>query len=261
MKIHIFAHCRNESAICGFWARHYSAFADRITVFDDNSDDGTQAILAQYPKVEVIQLGSSGLDERAMLELAHSTVSVYRGIADIVMWPDMDEFLHHPKMRECLSRYLVSGYNVIRTLGMNMMGADLPADDGVSQLTDIYRTGVRAPVYSKPIIVTPESGVRWSHGKHALANEHELRVMPDYKHYEPEEWRIKLLHFRYLTPEYCRARNARQYARSTSKETAWSCSPTYRGEHSPEWVAATMRKARDVVSESAHWYPPGELDA
>ncbi len=261
MTIHVFAHCRNERAIAGFFARHYSTFADRITIFDDGSTDGTLEILAQYPKVRVVHIKMDGLDERALLELAHRTIAAHKDIDDVCMWPDMDEIIHCPNMRECISRYIASGYNVIRTMGVNMMGAPLPVDDGVSQLVDIYRTGVRAPVYSKPIIVTPDSGVRWSCGKHALANEHELRVMPDYKYYEPQEWRIKLLHYRFLTPDYCRERNARQFARSIAKETAWSCAPSYTGEHSPEWVQATMHKARDMVREDSHWYPPGEMDA
>lgn len=261
MILHAYCHVRNEKPICGFWLRHYAQFCTELHVFDDGSTDGTRELVSAHPKATLHDMPFTGLDENALIDLAHETIKGSTDRADYVMWPDVDEFLHHPEMLACLARFKSSGYNVVRTLGMNMMGAPLPADDGMSQLTDIYRTGVRAPVYSKPIIVAPDSGVRWSCGKHALANEAELRVMPDYKHYEPEYWRVRLLHYRYLDPQYCRERNARQYDRSTAKTTAWSCAPTHMGEHSHHWVAATMGKARDVVRDGAHWYPPGELDA
>lgn len=260
MKIHVFAHCRNECAMAGFFARHYSVFADRITIFDDSSDDGTQAILALYPKITVIPLKMDALDEHALLELAHSTIHAHSNLADWCIWPDMDEFLHAENIRERLARHQQVGHQVIRAVGFNMMSRELPEDDGVSQLTAVYRTGVRAPVYSKPIIVRPNAGAQWSRGKHSLDNEAVLSVSPFNDEYQPDPWRIKLLHYRFLNPSYCRERNARQYARSSDKSAAWSCAPDYHGEHSPDWVAATQHLARDVVNDDA-CYLPAPFDA
>lgn len=261
MKVWCYAHVRNEAALAPWFLRHYSAFCERIIIYDDQSTDGTREIVDAHPKCELRDMPFTGLDENALIDLAHEVIKEATGKADYVMWPDVDEFLYHPQILECLSRFHVSGYSVVRALGFNMMGAPLPADDGVSQLVDLYHTGVRAPVYSKPIIVMPDSGIQWSCGKHSMANEADLRPMPDYRHYEEEYWRVRLLHYRYLTPQYCRERNARQFDRSPVKTTAWSNSPTHTGEHSPQWVEATMRKVHDVVRDGAHWYPPGEMDA
>jgi hypothetical protein len=259
--IHAYCHVRNDVTMLRWWLRHYAAFCSELHIFDDASTDGTRELAQAHPKATLHDIPFTGLDENALLDLAHMTIPASKDRADYVIWADVDEFIYHPKILECLARFKASGFNVVRTLGFNMMGSPLPADDGHSQLIDLYRTGVRAPVYSKPIIVDPGVPVRWSCAKHALANEAQLRLPPEYKHYEPEYWRMRLLHFRYLTPEYCRHRNARQYDRSTVKTTAWSCAPDYIGEHSDVWVEATMKKAHDVVCEGAHWHPPGEMDA
>lgn len=259
MRIWIFAHARNERAMCGFFARHYSAFADQIHIFDDGSDDGTQAILAQYPKVTVHPIQMGGLDEDGLLNLCQEKYPMARGHCDYAMWPDMDEFVHHPNILQVLAKHKAAGCDVVRTLGFNMMGAPLPADDGVSQITDIYRTGVRAPVYSKPIIFNPKRHITWSRGKHTV-HEEGLHVSPLYKEYQAEADCVKLLHYRYLTPEYCRERNAKQTARITCKHMGWAQRPDYDGEHSPSWVTRTMHLARDVVSPDA-CYLPGALDA
>lgn len=261
MKVWAFMHVRNECAIMPWTLRHYAQFCEQIHVYDDGSTDGTRELVQAHPKATLHDMPFTGLDENALLDLAHLVVPTAIGKADYVIWPDVDEFVYHPDILACLSRFKASGYNVVQTLGFNMMGAPLPEDDGRSQLVEVYRSGVRAPVYSKPIIVAPDSGVRWSCGKHALADPTGYRLTPDYRHYEPEYWRVRLLHYRYLEPQYCRERNARQYDRSTAKNTAWSCAPEHHGEHSPDWVAATMKKAHDVVKDGAHWYPPGELDA
>lgn len=258
MTVHVYAHCRNEAALANFWARHYSAFADRITVFDDGSDDGTQEILRQYPKVTVIPITHNGLNEQAVLALAHEEVRKAKDKCDWVMWPDLDEFVHHPDIVAALKRYGQSGYDVVRPLGYNMMDADgLPSDDPQWQIWERLRTGICAPVYSKPVIVNPNAVIEWGLGKHTITRP-DTRINPWGDVYQPDPWRIRLLHYRFLNPSYCAARNARQYARSTSKEAAWTCTDSYKGEHSADWVARTMRYAYDVVIGDACYKPvPG----
>lgn len=260
MKVWIFSYCRNEKDMMPWFLRHYAVFAEQIHIFDDHSDDGTREIVQAHPKAVLHDIPFTGLEEGKLMAFSYANIKEAIGFADYVMWPDADEFLYHPNMLECLSHFKDGGYNVVHTLGFNMMGKPLPVDDGKSQLTDIYRTGVRAPIYSKPIIVDPSANVKWSLGKHHLINPEELRPTPCYQHYAPEKWRVRLLHYRYLTPEYCRQRNARQYERSIHKGTAWSCAPTWTGEHSPEWVEVAIKKTHDVVHDDAHWFAPGETE-
>ena len=257
----VFAHMRNEAAILPFWLRHYSAFADRIVVYDDGSNDGTLEALAMNPRVHVADLDMGGIYEDALLWLAHESYPIAAGQADYCMWVDADEFIYHPKMLECLAWHKAQGHEVIETVGFNMMGSGgIPADDGHSQLTDIYRTGVRAPIYSKPVVFDPRAKVSWSRGKHTLMCPG-MVIGRDRDEYKPNPWRLKLLHYRFLTPEYTAERNARQYERvGVDKGAAWSCAPTFTGEHSAAWVERTMHLARDVVDLNA-CYLPGVQDA
>lgn len=255
MKIWVFAHARNEISLIGWFLRHYSAFADQIHIFDDHSDDGTAEIISTHPKCVYHGIKMGGILEDELLNLARDQYPMARGKADFVMWPDIDEFIYHPDMRGCLEHHRAAGHQLVRTVGFNMMGRPLPADDGVSQLTDLYRTGVRAPIYSKAVVFSPEVPITWSRGKHHLI-EPRMRRSPEDHGYEPNPWRLKLLHYRYLTPEYTRERNRRQYERSIHKGAAWSCSPSHTGEHSPDWVSRTQHLARDVVDINACYLAP-----
>lgn len=259
MRIWVFGHMRNEARLLPFWLRHYAAFADQIHVYDDNSTDGSPELVAQHDKAFFHNAGVQGLKEDELLNLAYRVYPTARGSADFVIWTDIDEFIFHPRIKEALAWHKENGHDVVRTLGFNMMGTPLPENDGTTQLTDIYRTGVRAPVYSKSVIFNPDIDIRWSLGKH-FVYEKGVRVSPIEDEYAHSPHRPKLLHYRYLTPEYCRERNARQYERSVDKGAAWSNSPDHRGEHSPEWVERTMYFARDVVEETACYLRPG-LDA
>lgn len=256
MNLWIYCHARQEQAIIGYFARHYSAFAERIIVFDDRSTDGTREVLKNFPLVQVRDIPFEGLHEDELLNFAHETVKEAKNKADYVAWVDADEFLYAPDIISTLKWNKENGHQAVRTLGFNMMGAPLPEDDG-QQLTQIYRTGVRAPVYSKTVIVGPSAGIRWTRGKHFLENEELFKLSPKWDEYRPHEHWIKLLHYRYLTPEYCMARNARQLDRSVDKNSAWSCKPEHKGEHSPEWVAATTKFARDVVCFEGCYFPKG----
>lgn len=237
---------RNESALLKFWIRHYDAFADEIHFFDDGSDDGSREIIAGCPKATLHDAGTNGLDEVALLELAHESYKLARGKADWVIWPDLDEFVYHPNIARALSYHAGCGHDVIRPAGFNMVGCGLPEDDGVRQIWELLRTGVPAPVYSKPIVFNPNAEIKWYVGKHVVYKDG-LTVSPWGNLYQPDPWRLRLLHYRYLGSEYTKARNARQFARSTDKGGAWTCAPEYQGEHNPEWAEKMIDHAYDVV--------------
>lgn len=259
MNLWVFSHCRNEAHLARWFTSHYAQFADRIIVFDDGSTDGTPDLLRLEPKCEVRPIQMGGLQEDELLQLAAQVYPESRGEADYIMWPDMDELVYHPRLKDALLEHQKLGHDVVRTLGFNMMGADIPAYEDGAQLTDRFRTGVRAPVYSKSIIINPAKNITWSRGKHFIIS-NGVTVSPEWDEYQPHVLRPKLLHYRYTTPEYTRARNARQFERSVDKNAAWSNHPERTGEHTPEWVARTMPLARDVVCDEA-CYLHGKLDA
>ena len=242
MKIFVFSLCRNEADILPFYLRHYSAFADRIFVWDDQSTDGSRELLLANPKVTLNDWShDSGIDEDLFLQFAYATYPLARGQADWVIWVDCDEFIYDPDLEGVLREAQEQQYEVVQTVGFNMAGDGLPADDG-RQIWEILVNGVSAPVYSKPVVFRPECEIRWNRGKHDL-EQCNVRLSP-----LPM---LKLLHYRYLGAEYTRRKNLKNYDRvglkTGDKSHGWSCSPDWKGDHSPEWAEAIKAKAYPVV--------------
>lgn len=236
MKILVCVITHNCAREIVFFLRHYCAFADEVWAFDDKSTDETGQILQSWPKVKLEDwpYPDSGIDEELFLDFAYLTYPKAAGKFDWVIWVDPDEIIYHPNIHEVLTHNLMK-YDVIRASGFNMTGIGYPLDDG-RQIWEIVQSGVRAPVYSKPIVFNPRASVRWNRGKHQL-EKCNPRVSP-----EPL---LKLLHYRYLGEDYTRQKNAKNYARcglkNGDKAAAWTCAPNYDGrdsnhEGSPLWA-------------------------
>lgn len=245
MKILVFSLTFNNADILPFWLRHYSTFADEISVWDDHSTDTTRRILSANPKVILRDWPHrTGIDEDAFLAHWQEWYPKARGHFDWVMIVDPDEFIHANYIKTVLQYEADKGTEVIKPSGYNMVGDGIPLDDG-RQIYDINPMGVAAPVYSKPVIFRPQIAINWIRGKH------------DLEHCKPivnAEAGFKLLHYRYLGADYTRAKNAKNYARcgltTGDKGAAWSCSPGYDGvdkEHSPAWAEAVKSKAVNVM--------------
>jgi hypothetical protein len=242
MRLRIVSVCYNEREMLPFYLRHYEQFADEIVVFDDNSDDGSAVIARCCDKVSLANWPfPSGLVDDNMMRLWQSSLSdAQQDGFDWVAFPDIDEILWNQQgIRATIARADERGYEVIASEGWNMMGDGLPKDDGHSQIWQLLQSGVRAPVYSKPIIVKVGTQVNWNRGRHALENCSPKLSPP----------MVKLLHYRYLGYDYTARRNARNYARvGADKGCAWSCAPNYHGEHSAKWAEEAKAHALCATS-------------
>ena len=228
-----------------WYLRHYEQYADEIVLYDDASDDGSRTIAACCPLVTLKEWPfQSGLHDHDMMTLWQVAMEdAERDGFDWLAMPDIDEILWHPAgLRAVCSRADQRRYEVIASSGWNMTGDGLPQDDGESQIWELLYTGVRAPVYSKPIIVKPSAAdaISWNLGRHALENCAPKLSPP----------MVKLLHYRYLGHDYTARRNARNYARvGPDKACAWSNAPDYHGEHSARWAEGAKALALNALME------------
>ena len=248
MRIIIFLLTHNTADVLPYFLRWYSTFADEISAFDDASTDGTRELLSGCPKVLLRDWPhpTSGIDEPLFMAHWQEWYRKARPTFDWAFIVDSDELIYHPDMRGLLTEHRSRGTTVLQPEGFNMTGNGLPTDDG-RQLWEISPLGVRAPVYSKPVVFNPAVNMDWNLGRHALSNAHELRVATDPK--------LRLLHYRYMGEAYTRAKNAKNYARcglvSGDKGAAWSCAESYDGpdkEHSPQWAEFAKTKAFNVMT-------------
>ena len=249
----------NEAPLVPWFLRYYGQFAEKIIVHDDHSTDGTRDLLAGQKGVEVHDwTGDNGIDETQRLEWAYRCKTAMVGQCHWLMIVDFDEFIFGPykfegEVRGVLAEEMRRGTDVIQTSGFNMMHKDsdtagvppagLHSKD--TQLWHLIPTGVYAPVYSKPVVVTPESKVDWHRGRHQL-NECDIKLS-----LKP---RLKLLHYRYLSPAYTKERNARNLARCCAKTgdkgAAWSCEPkrdSAQQEGTSLWTARAQRECFNVI--------------
>lgn len=206
LKIDIYTIVRNEFFMMPYFLRHYETFANRIFVWDDNSDDGTLDILKSHPKVILLPLPKKGTDDDfARHELWPQYMDLSRDNADWVMQVDVDEFVYHPNILNRLSE--IDG-DVVFPTGYLMISENLPSTDG--QIYDEVNMGVRDLTMDKPVIFRPHVYLIFRGGRHRIET-----LDTHAKKYHRSK--IKYLHFRYFGMDYYYERIERNcYAHSIS---------------------------------------------
>lgn len=247
MTIWVFTICKDEAALIKYFLRHYSTFADRIIVFDEQSTDGTREALAACPLVELREWQGRGLDDEAFVRAINTVYLEARGKADWVMWPDIDELLYAPDVRAVLAEatedmVLARGYALISANG-------IPTGDG--QLYEIVRTGFRQPNYDKAICWRPEREIRHTIGRHSYPGQ-----WPRCNGTVGVRARLKLLHAHHAGGvPWTAIVNRRNYERAVNKRYAWNYAPDH--NRNPEqcgslaWVRRLIadRRLIDVLSD------------
>ena len=144
----------NEIETIHLTIQHYQKFCDKITIYDNFSDDGT------YEKshdmgCEVRQFGRRGeLDDRAYLEVKNNC---YRSSkAKFVIVCDSDEILDTD--RETLEQ---SNGTYFNTIGWDIFSNDMPVND----FLEIQR-GQFTPNYCKKVIFNPKIRINYTYGCH-----------------------------------------------------------------------------------------------
>lgn len=238
MKIWVYTICWQEAYMMPFFLRHYSTFADKIIVYDEQSTDGTRELVKACPVAELRDWPHKGLNDDLFIDAIHKTYPEARGKADWVMWPDVDELLHSHDMRATLN----TRESILGSIGFALISAKPPVvDDGKSQLYQLCRTGVRQENYDKWIVWRPGADIRFTVGRHYLGHSNvPLRWQP-----------FKLLHAHFINGyALSQARNARNLERSTMVglgKYGWSYQQGATGPSSNGWLAHACTRLTHVV--------------
>jgi hypothetical protein len=146
--IHVFAICYNEEKIIPFFLDHYR-YADRITVYDNESTDRSRELLSEDPRVNIITYKTSNtLDDREYIRIKQSCWKQTDCTYAIII--DMDEFIYHPDIKEFLRETNHAAY---RPLGCNMTTEVFPLS---GSFIDNIKTGVVDTSYSKLCVLSPK---------------------------------------------------------------------------------------------------------
>lgn len=216
MSVWLFSVCWNEARVAPFWLRHYSPWVDRMVVWCERSNDGTEDILRANPKVDLREWKGKGLDDEKFMVAVNQWTLEARGRADWIAFVDMDELLYHPDMARVLREadgqiFPSTGYALISPEGW-------PKDDGHSQIYDLVKTGVPQPNYNKMLLYKPGISIEHTIGRHTYPGrwpKHRSKVCTDVG--------IKLLHLHYLGGvKESAKRNQRNLDRVLKREYAWN---------------------------------------
>lgn len=235
MRLHVYTICWNERLMLPYFLRHYGQFAERIVVFDNGSDDGSQEIIQAHPRCELREFDSGGhFDEVTVTRIREQAWRESRGQAEWVVMCDMDEFVFHPRLPEYLDDRRAQGVTLSQPQGFQMVSTEFPTRDG--QIYDEVRRGVLDSYFSKMVIFDPDAirDINFSPGSHFARPTG--RVVFDF---EPE---LLLLHCKYLGLDYLKQRYQALAQRRSDAMRRGGFGFQY------EWSEAELRREYDA------WY-------
>lgn len=196
LKINLYSIQRNEAKILPFWLQYYRPIADRIIVYDDQSDDGSRVLL-EAAGAEVRDYPSTLLDDGVMAALYSSCYKEDQK-ADWAILVDADEFIWGNGLIPFLEWALKAGYHVLEPMGQEMWSESFPVYDPLNIIRQ-KSMGEPASWWTnngfKPCVLRPQAkGIGLGCGRHTRHG------MIEYKALRREEF--KLLHYRNFGYEY-----------------------------------------------------------
>jgi glycosyltransferase involved in cell wall biosynthesis len=156
----------NEGEIIRFTLKHYLSFCSKVTLFDNFSSDGTDAI-AEGMGANVIKFGRQGeLNDAEYLKIKNHCWK--RSRADFVIVVDCDEILEPPTDLDC---------TIYKTQGFNVYSHSMPVHS-----FDEIKTGVYDDNYSKLCCFNPKAitDINYSYGCHVANPKGNLFWSEDY---------------------------------------------------------------------------------
>jgi len=192
MIIDVYTYVHNEEFMLPYFFRHYGPIARKITVFDNESTDGT-VDFCKKQGAEVIPVITGGKHRVDMLRMyMNEGYRVSRGEADWVICAEGDEFFWHHNLLGLLELYKNEGVTLPKTQGYDMVSNVPPSGDG--QIYDEIKEGFPNVMYSKRGIFNPFVDINFDYGGHKCA--------PQGPVVENETPEIFLLHYRFLGERY-----------------------------------------------------------
>jgi glycosyltransferase involved in cell wall biosynthesis len=256
MRVHVYAICWNESRVIDYFLRHYEPIAERIVVYDEDSNDGTGAILKAHRKVELRRFVRSNPDtlELSKIAVLNHCWKEARGLADWVIIVDCDEHVFHPRLTDYLAAQTRAGVTFVPTLGFQMITAQFPETG--EHLATTRTMGIPERNYSKPCVFDPDAVVEtnFGGGLHSASPIGRLSF--------PDRDEVMLLHYKYLGLDYVAQRYGALNARRgpTDVRYNWDYHFSLSPDHWERELADVASRATDVAardfSPSAAHAPP-----
>lgn len=266
--LHCYTSTYNDLYMVRHYVRHWSRYAAKIFVYDDDSTDGTAEFLDSCaPLVERKSPGFHGIDELLLQEMRNREYRLHsRGAADWVVIGDSDELHHHPDFLNALDQKRSAGYQVIVSHGYDMFSDNRPGDDVL--LTDAVKLGIPDVAYNR-VIFDPmlEASIWIGHHGFSIADGQILdfthrrqsqKAKAAAKHEVKRRYKIedadtdfKMLHMKFLGVEHIKERHDRIWSRSSdrNKQNRWGThlAPGWSGRYGVDWYLSKQAELQRVL--------------
>lgn len=164
-RVHLYTVCWNEQDILPFFLEHYSAFAERIVIFDNYSTDDSPEIVRACDCAELRFFDTNGrFNDEAHLQIKNTAYKESLGEADFVVVVDVDEFLFHKDVLGVLDRYMHAGVTLPQTNGFEMIAWRFPKR--TNSITEEVRYGKVSEPYAKRCVFHPSIDINYALGAH-----------------------------------------------------------------------------------------------
>lgn len=210
--IHYYAICWNEEKMLPFMFQYYEKFVDEFFIYDNYSNDSTEAIINAHKNTHIIKFGKEGvLSDSEYLKIKNHVWKQSRGKADYVIMCDVDEFIYSTDIKNLIQKLYREKYTLIKPYGYDMYAESYPQYSDKECICDIVRQGKRYELFDKCILFDPHNIIEINYS----AGCHTCRPTGIIKKYHNEC--VKLLHYKWLSPQYVIDRH-HMYQQRLSKE-------------------------------------------
>ena len=225
LKIWAYAICWNEAKMLPYYLKHYSQFCEKIIIYDNGSNDGSQQIIRNHPKAELRTYDTGGkIKDEVYLQIKNNCWKESRSKADWVIVGDIDEIVYHSDLPKFLD---IAGnvHSIFTPGGINMVADKFPTTTG--QIYEEVKTGTLHPGSCKPMIFDPNRiiEIAFDPGCHSASKKQITGKMWHWKHNYTtvHQSPIKVLHFKFMGPEYIvsRYRQLGERLSESNKKRGW----------------------------------------
>ena len=250
MIIHSFLMNYNGEKLLPFVLKHYGAFCDQITIFDNHSTDRSKEIISSFPNTKIIGYDPDGeghernfgqLNDVRIRDIKNECWKASAGRCDWVVVADLDELLYAPDLKGRLAQLEAEGKTIIKPVGYNMISETFPRPGNI---TDQVKCGVRCEAYSKQIIFDPTAieEINYAVGAHTCEPQGLVRI---YK----SDGDIKVLHYKFLSMNYylekCEEMAKNMNAENLAK--GWGVQAKYTTEQNVAVFNNILAEAKEVI--------------
>jgi hypothetical protein len=198
-RISVYALCWNEEKILPHFLNHYSKFANKITIFDNESTDNSVNIITSFDKCDTNVISYSSDNKLNDIKYVGIKNNCWKNDpSEYVIVCDLDEFLYTENIFDYLNKN--NFYDVFMPNGYDMISTTFPTyNTPITQqvINGFFHSGLCKSILFKPNML---SNINYQPGAHTSNP-------IGYKIITKSCDNLKLLHYKRLSLEYLINRN------------------------------------------------------